>query len=107
VSTATKPPNFLSRIRELPRLRNVANVAVNSRVSPPLQTSLSLDSMPKMATPSPREVPCSCQKHCPVYKDTNGWYFWTETWADNYGPYDTEEIAHTMLRSYAREVLGS
>lgn len=33
--------------------------------------------------------------------EPEGWYFWTETWADYVGPYNTEEDAKTMLKEYA------
>lgn len=35
-----------------------------------------------------------------------GWYFWTETWADRVGPYDTIEEARAALKDYAIVVLG-
>lgn len=37
---------------------------------------------------------------------TGKWYFWDETWADAYGPFDTEAQARTELARYVREVLG-
>lgn len=35
-----------------------------------------------------------------------GWYFWTETWADRCGPYETEAEAREQLKRYVLEVLG-
>lgn len=32
--------------------------------------------------------------------EPEGWYFWTETWADYVGPYSTKEQAEQMLREY-------
>lgn len=32
------------------------------------------------------------------------WYFWTETWADSYGPYDTEEEANAACDRYAEQL---
>lgn len=34
------------------------------------------------------------------------WYFFTETWSDTEGPYDTKEEAQKELESYVKEVLG-
>jgi hypothetical protein len=34
------------------------------------------------------------------------WWFYEETWADENGPYSTEEECRTMLLKYCREVLG-
>lgn len=37
----------------------------------------------------------------PIHKDLDGkWYFWDETWADRYGPYNTEEEANEALERY-------
>ncbi len=30
-----------------------------------------------------------------------GWYFWDETWAQAYGPYQTEAVAREMCSKYA------
>lgn len=35
------------------------------------------------------------------------WYFWTETWAEALGPYETELQAWEGATKYAREVLGT
>jgi hypothetical protein len=32
------------------------------------------------------------------------WYFWTETWADVIGPYDTEISAKEACAEYARQL---
>lgn len=34
-----------------------------------------------------------------------GWYFYDETWAFRFGPYDTEVVARHFLTRYVREVL--
>lgn len=36
--------------------------------------------------------------------EPKGWYFWTETWADYDGPYDSEEDAETSLKEYAKQL---
>jgi hypothetical protein len=37
----------------------------------------------------------------PVHQNENGaWYFWTETWAYEMGPYDTEELCRMALKEY-------
>lgn len=41
----------------------------------------------------------------PVHKDTDGWYFWDESWAERQGPFDTRSLAQTALETYCREVL--
>lgn len=41
----------------------------------------------------------------PVYRDTDGWYFWDETWTDGYGPYLTEHEAREALNDYIKNVL--
>ena len=35
-----------------------------------------------------------------------GWYFWDETQAYRYGPYESEEEANKQLDRYCKEVLG-
>jgi hypothetical protein len=32
------------------------------------------------------------------------WYFWTETWADVIGPYETEEAADFACAEYASQL---
>jgi hypothetical protein len=32
--------------------------------------------------------------------DPTGWYFWTETWADYFGPFATEVEANEKLKEY-------
>lgn len=34
------------------------------------------------------------------------WYFWNETWADEYGPYPTRIEAVKALKEYCKVVLG-
>lgn len=42
----------------------------------------------------------------PVWqKDDGKWYFADECWADEYGPYDTEEECRKGLAKYCEEVL--
>ena len=41
----------------------------------------------------------------PLRPDFN-FYFWTETWCDAMGPYDSKEEAEAGCEKYAREVLG-
>jgi len=44
----------------------------------------------------------------PVHQhpDNGKWYFYDETWADEYGPYDSEEQANAKLKEYCEKVLG-
>jgi hypothetical protein len=39
----------------------------------------------------------------PVHQDPKDgkWYFYDETWADRYGPYDGEQEAREALKKYA------
>jgi len=40
-------------------------------------------------------------------EEPNGkWYFWSETWCDAYGPYESEAEASAGAAKYAIEVLG-
>ena len=39
-------------------------------------------------------------------KEDNLWYFWDESWAYRYGPYDSEKEAYERLRKYCNEVLN-
>jgi hypothetical protein len=44
----------------------------------------------------------------PIFQGENGlWFFWDETWANNYGPYNTEEEAKQELDKYCKYILGS
>jgi hypothetical protein len=36
--------------------------------------------------------------------EPEGWYFWTETWADYCGPYSSEEAANYYLTEYAKQL---
>lgn len=36
--------------------------------------------------------------------DEDGWYFWDETQANCYGPYETEVIANTKLGEYCEQL---
>lgn len=38
--------------------------------------------------------------------DDGSWWWYTETWTDEYGPYDTKELAEADLRKYCKEFLG-
>jgi len=43
----------------------------------------------------------------PVFQKEDGtWWFWNETWSDEYGPYPTEEKARAILEEYCRTELG-
>ena len=42
----------------------------------------------------------------PVHQYEGKWWFWDETWADRVGPYETEDIAHRAMMTYA-ETLSS
>jgi hypothetical protein len=43
----------------------------------------------------------------PVHEHNDGtWWFYLETWADEAGPYESEEQANKMLTRYGHEVLG-
>lgn len=42
----------------------------------------------------------------PVHEEKGKWYFWDETWADRYGPYDSEQKARTAMEKYSEETLG-
>lgn len=41
----------------------------------------------------------------PVFKRGDFWYFYDETWAFDYGPYDTEEQARCALELYCEREL--
>ena len=36
----------------------------------------------------------------PVFNQDNKWYFWDETYASHYGPFETEGIARELLDIY-------
>jgi|APCry1669188910_1035180.scaffolds.fasta_scaffold32161_3 hypothetical protein len=36
----------------------------------------------------------------PIHKNEDGWYFWDELWADEYGLYSTEEECKAKLKEY-------
>lgn len=39
----------------------------------------------------------------PVHQDDDGtWWFWTETWADRNGPFNSENEARVALKEYVR-----
>lgn len=46
--------------------------------------------------------PSDCEVHG---VETPGWYFYSETWSEIYGPYDTREEASKAISRYALEVL--
>ena len=46
------------------------------------------------------------QRIDPVHEFDGKWYFWDETWADRYGPYDNEDTCRKALDRYCKEVLG-
>ena len=39
-----------------------------------------------------------------IHENEDGWYFWIETWADEYGPYDTEEECEQKFKEYCLEM---
>lgn len=41
----------------------------------------------------------------PVKEYDDGWYFWDETWAEQYGPYRTEAEAREELDDYVKNFL--
>ena len=42
----------------------------------------------------------------PIQQDTDGWYFWEETWAEQQGPFDSKREAKKAWREYCRTQLG-
>jgi hypothetical protein len=36
----------------------------------------------------------------PVFQKIDGWYFCDEVWADEYGPYETEDECRIQLANY-------
>jgi len=43
----------------------------------------------------------------PVHQHNDGqWWFWDETWADEYGPFNDYEAAEISLEQYAEVFLG-
>lgn len=42
----------------------------------------------------------------PVHEKDGKWFFWTETWGEEIGPYDTERQARDALEVYCRNFLG-
>ena len=42
----------------------------------------------------------------PVEEIDGKWYFWTETWADTYGPYENAVEAKRAMAEYCHSVLG-
>ena len=43
----------------------------------------------------------------PVHPHPDGaWYWYDETWANEFGPYDTEQAAGKACKQYCQEVLG-
>ena len=53
--------------------------------------------------PHPPEPEIVSEPVDPVHQ---AWYFWDETWADRYGPFDTEEEARTQLDAYVKGLNG-
>lgn len=44
----------------------------------------------------------------PVHQHFDGtWWFYTETWHQEYGPYDSQDACEKDVNTYARECLGS
>lgn len=42
----------------------------------------------------------------PVEHREDGWYFYEETWTDDHGPFETEEICRQQLKEYIENELG-
>jgi hypothetical protein len=42
----------------------------------------------------------------PVHEKDGQWWFFDETWADEYGPYATEELADEAVKQYAAYLDG-
>lgn len=43
----------------------------------------------------------------PIHKNDNDkWYFWDEAWADEIGPYKSEEEARKKLKEYCDWLYG-
>lgn len=42
----------------------------------------------------------------PVHESEGNWWFWDETWAYRYGPYESREDAVAALRQYVKELDG-
>ena len=40
------------------------------------------------------------KKPSPLHMENGKWFFWDETWADRYGPFETEIIAQLELLKY-------
>lgn len=43
---------------------------------------------------------------CVVFEEDGKWWFWGETWAEKYGPYDTKEAVAKALYTYCIYELG-
>ena len=41
---------------------------------------------------------------CGIMENIAGWYYWTETGADVFGPYHEEETARRALKQYGKEL---
>jgi len=44
----------------------------------------------------------------PVHRniEDGDWYFWNEVWADEIGPFGTEEECREALTKYCHQILG-
>lgn len=52
------------------------------------------------------EEPERFEEHEGSYRtDQPGWYFWIETWADRYGPYQTREECEVAFNKYCEAML--
>ena len=40
----------------------------------------------------------------PVHFDGGCWWFWDETWADRYGPFEFEQEARDQLDEYTKQL---
>jgi len=56
---------------------------------------------PECALPKEEVIWCRI-----IHEDTDGWYFWDETWCNRYGPYASRDQAAEELDKYCHLCLG-
>jgi len=55
----------------------------------------------------PKGLGCSPVNGKAVHPHSDGtWYFWDETWCEEYGPYKDEEEANQKIDEYCKIFLG-
>lgn len=53
----------------------------------------------------PRGLGCTPHDGKAVHAHSDGtWWFWTETWCDEIGPYGSKEIAEQQCEEYAAQL---